>query len=192
MALSPVQGMLTTPYPFNISLSTGYRLVCRVMSFTPCVAMHNNNRFNEAMQVNRGLRFTQSTGEDNMATLPDMLRAEVARCQKLSHTYTQLGTAGAFASALLAESLHEAEQALRRNECRAIEVALERLRAFRDVTPDLPSARMAPQSRPCLLPAGAQAQRVRPQPQRSVPPASHWGSPQAMLQEQFFTWTRAA
>jgi hypothetical protein len=127
-----------------------------------------------------------------MATLPDMLRAEVARCQKLSQTYTQLGTAGAFASALLGESLREAEQALRRNECQVIELALQRLRSFRDVTPDLPAARMVPQSRPCLLPAGAQAQRVRPQPHRSGPPASHWGNPQAMLQEQFFTWTRAA
>lgn len=127
-----------------------------------------------------------------MATLPDMLRAEVARCQNLSHTYTQLGTAGAFASALLAESLREAEQALHRNECQAIELALQRLRAFRDVTPDRPSVRVAPQNRPYLLPAGLPAQRVRPQLQRSVPPASNWGNPQAMLHEQFFTWTRAA
>ena len=82
MALSPVRGMLTTPYPLNISLSTGYRLICLVKLITPCVAMHNNNRFNEAMQVNRGLRFTQSTGEDTMATLPDMLRAEVAEAME--------------------------------------------------------------------------------------------------------------
>ena len=192
MGLSPVRAMLGVRYPLNIHLSTSYRLICRVKVVTPCVAMHNGNRFNEAMQVNRGLLFTQSTGEDTMATLPDMLRAEVARCQSLSNTYTQLGTAGAFASALLSESLLEAEQALRRNDCRAIEMALERLRAFRDVTPDLPSVRVAPQSRPCLLPAGAQAQRMLPQVQRTAPQNAYWGSPQAMLQEQFFTWTRAA
>lgn len=191
MVLSPGREMLTWPSSVNTGLSTAYRLICRVKVRTPCVAMHNNKRFNEAMRANQGLRFTPSTGEDTMATLPDMLRAELARCQKLSQTYTQLGTAGAFASALLDESLHEAEQALRRNECQAIALALERLRSFRDVTPDLPAAHVAP-CRPSLLPAGAGARRTLAQPQRAVPPISYWGSPQAMLHEQFFTWTRAA
>lgn len=193
MALSPEGPMLWPVHPPKILLSTTYRLIHHVKRFTPCVAMHNINRFNEAMQTRQGLRFTQTSGEDAMATLPDMLRAEVARCQNLAQTCTQLGTAGAFASALLEESLREAEQALRRNECHAIERALLRLRSFRDVTPDRPMARVAARPR-------FEARPVVPQPQphrlyvaqRPAPQPTAWGQAWAMPQEQFFTWTRAA
>jgi hypothetical protein len=56
--------------------------------------MHNNKGFNGAKPAQPGLHFAPAQGEDTMATLPDMLRAEVARCQNLADTYAQLGTAG--------------------------------------------------------------------------------------------------
>ncbi len=194
MVLSPEGPMLWPRHPLKILLSTIYRLICRVKRFTPCVAMHNGNRFNEATQANQGLCFTQRLGEDTMATLPDMLRAEVARCQNLARTYTQLGTAGAFANALLDESLCEAEQALHRNECDGIERALMRLRAFRDVTPDRPVARIAARPRFEARPVVAQPQpqRLYMAPQRPASQPAGWGPAHAVLQEQFFTWTRAA
>lgn len=128
-----------------------------------------------------------------MATLPDMLRAEVARCQHLAQTYTQLGTAGAFASALLEESLREADQALRRNAGEDIDRALMRLRAFRDVAPDRPVASLAARPRFDARPSVAlpQPQRLYVAPQRTAPRQA-WGQASASPQEQFFTWTRAA
>jgi hypothetical protein len=121
-----------------------------------------------------------------MATLPDVLRAELARCQTLARDYAELGTAGAFASALLANSLHEAEQALRQNDAEAIQRALNHLRSFRDVMPEgrrvAPVARHPPAS-PMMV-TGPKHRSVVPMPAR-IPP-------QPALHEQFFTWTRAA
>lgn len=57
--LSPEGLMLWLRQRLKIQVSTTYRLIHRVKRFTPCVAMHNANRFNEAMQANQGLCFTQ-------------------------------------------------------------------------------------------------------------------------------------
>jgi hypothetical protein len=151
--------------------------------------MHNGKRFNQAMQARDTACVSPRQQEDTMATLPDILRAEVARCHNLAQNYTLLGTAGAFASALLEESLRDAHQALRLNERQAIERALERLRAFRDVRPDLPVTRVAPPSRLRALPGTTHS---LPRERHGSVPEAGWGRGGAVLQEQFFTWTRAA
>jgi hypothetical protein len=129
-----------------------------------------------------------------MATLPDMLRAEIARCQSLIQDYAALGSAGAFAHALLREALAEAQQLLRCGDVHAIQQSVERLRTFREVMPDV-QARRAPAARPMLAAAHQSATlnlpATRAYQHRSV--VALWGAPQPQpVQEQFFTWTRRA
>jgi hypothetical protein len=109
-----------------------------------------------------------------MNTLEDMLLAEQARCRQLAREYTELGSAAAFARALLEDCLRSAEEAVQQRQLVLMQRALDRLVRFQTVnhlairlshgvTP-ISSRRPAPAARP-------------------VP---------ARLQEQFFTWTRAA
>lgn len=111
-----------------------------------------------------------------MATLPDMLRAEMYRCQTLARDYATLGSTGAFARALLDEAVLAAEHALRHGDVAVIQHALDRLRTFREVMPDTPP-RMA------VRPAAGLARDAA-----AIAPAQ----PRTILQEQFFTWTRRA
>ena len=101
-----------------------------------------------------------------MATLPDMLRAEQARCQQLSRDYASLGSAGAFARALLEQALAEAQQALRIGDICAIAPALERLRTFREVMPDCAAA-------PSHWPATV-ARAGRANPTAATPDRGQW------------------
>jgi hypothetical protein len=125
-----------------------------------------------------------------MATLPDMLRAELARCHPLARSYDAMGSTGAFACALLDEALSEAAHALREGDLACVQKALDRLRSFRDVMPDLTHARVLRTSawignslrhpgHPATVVARSEAWPFRP----SAP---------APAQEQFFTWNRAA
>lgn len=115
-----------------------------------------------------------------MATLPDMLRAELARCQILQTHYASFGTAGAFAGALLDDALRRAQLALQTLDGEAIQHAVERLHLFRDVMPDPPAAPHRPAG--AGHPAGIR-----------LPPGvrAAWQPPHTLLQQQFFTWTRA-
>lgn len=122
-----------------------------------------------------------------MATLPDMLRAEIARCETIARHHAALGSTGAFARALVDEALREAQRVLRAGDVHAIEQMLQRLRSFREVTPDLvPPAPPRP-PRPSLADSAA----VRAgwlQPGAGRPGA--WVQPRPVAQEQYFTWGR--
>jgi len=111
-----------------------------------------------------------------MNTLEDMLLAEQARCRQLAREYTELGSAAAFARALIEDCLRGAEEALQGRQLIAMQRALERLLRFQKLNhPSIQvshGARPSPQRRP-PMPAMAQRAPVR-------------------VQEQFFTWTRAA
>jgi len=109
-----------------------------------------------------------------MNTLEDMLLAEQARCRQLAREYTELGTAAAFARALIEECLRGAEEALQNRHLIAMQRALERLLRFQTLN------HLAIQISHGVT--TAPARRLAPQPvRRHLPP-----------QEQFFTWTRAA
>ena len=112
-----------------------------------------------------------------MATLPDMLHAEIQRCRRVAEDCASLGTSGAFASALIQQALRQAERALEARELPAIQQSIDRLRGWQDVMPDAPRravpAPVAPR-RPGL--------GVAPQGRPLWAPTPR---------EQFFTWKRA-
>ncbi|MBQ0957389.1 hypothetical protein KAK06_00330 [Ideonella sp. 4Y11] len=110
-----------------------------------------------------------------MATLPDMLHAEIQRCRRVAGDCASLGSTGAFANALLEQALRDAEQALRRHEAASIEQSLERLRRYREVLPEAPSRPVS---------ASTPVRRALPR----TPMTPYWAAPR----EQFFTWKRAA
>ena len=110
-----------------------------------------------------------------MNTLEDMLLAEQARCRQLAREYTELGTAAAFARALIEDCLRGAEEALHNKHLVAMQRALERLLRFQTLN------HLAIQ-----ISHGAQPAPVR----RAAPPVQH--RPMLHMHEQFFTWTRAA
>ena len=110
-----------------------------------------------------------------MNTLEDMLLAEQARCRQLAREYAELGTAAAFARALIEECLRAAEEAVQSKHLVAMQRVLERLLRFQTLN-----------HLSIQLSHGTQ--------QRSAPilrPAS-WQRGPLRMQEQFFTWTRAA
>jgi len=76
-----------------------------------------------------------------MATLPEMLRAERIRCQALLRDFAVLGSSGAFAAALIGESIHAADDAVRNGNMIAMQRALDRLRRFEDVKVAPPASR---------------------------------------------------
>ena len=73
-----------------------------------------------------------------MATLPDMLHAEIQRCRRVAEDCASLGTSGAFASALIQQALRQAERALEGRDLPAIQQSIDRLRGWQDVMPDAP------------------------------------------------------
>ena len=110
-----------------------------------------------------------------MNTLEDMLLAEQARCRQLAREYTELGTAAAFARALIEDCLRAAEEAVQNRHLIAMQRALERLLRFQTLN------HLAIQ-----ISHGAQPTPLR----RVAPPVQH--RPMLPMSEQFFTWTRAA
>lgn len=108
-----------------------------------------------------------------MNTLEDLLLAEQARCRQLAREYAELGTAAAFARALIEDCLRAAEEALQNQQLLSMQRALERLLRFQ--TLNLLAIQLS---------HGAQvaAPRRAAAPVRTLP----------RMQEQFFTWTRAA
>jgi hypothetical protein len=118
-----------------------------------------------------------------MATLPDTLRAELARCHPLARSYDAMGSTGAFACALLDAALQEAENALRSGDVAAVQQSVDRLRSFRDVMPDRTPARVM---------RGPGAVSFQARSSQLMATAASWARPPAPVQEQFFTWTRAA
>lgn len=108
-----------------------------------------------------------------MNTLEDMLLAEQARCRQLAREYTELGTAAAFARALIDDCLRGAEDALQNRHLVAMQRSLEQLLRFQTLN------HLAIQISHGVT---TSVRRAAPQPvRRQLPP-----------QEQFFTWTRAA
>lgn len=110
-----------------------------------------------------------------MATLPDMLHAEIQRCRRVAGDCASLGSTGAFANALLEQALRDAELALRQRDSAGIQQALERLRRYRDVLPEAPTRSIS-----ASTPVRRAVQRT--------PLTPYWAAPR----EQFFTWKRAA
>jgi hypothetical protein len=108
-----------------------------------------------------------------MTTLEDMLLAEQARCRQLAREYAELGTAAAFARALMDDCLRGAEEALRGRQLLSMQRALERLLRFQTLN------HLAIQVSHGAQPVAAQ---------RPVAAAR----PPVRMQEQFFTWSRAA
>jgi hypothetical protein len=108
-----------------------------------------------------------------MNTLEDMLLAEQARCRHLLREYVELGSAAAFARALLEDGLRSAEEAVQNKQLVLMQRALDRLARFQTVNP------LA-----IKLSHGA-----TPINTRRMAPAAR---PMPRMQEQFFTWTRAA
>ncbi|MBQ0944213.1 hypothetical protein KAK07_12785 [Ideonella sp. 4Y16] len=111
-----------------------------------------------------------------MATLPDMLHAEIQRCRRVAGDCASLGSTGAFANALLEQALRDAEAALRQRDSAGIQQALERLRRYREVLPEAPARTIS---------ASTPVRRAMPQ---RTPLTPYWAAPR----EQFFTWKRAA
>lgn len=110
-----------------------------------------------------------------MTTLEDLLLAEQSRCRQLAREYAELGSAAAFARALLDDCLRGADEARQSHDAAAMQAALERLQRFQTlnqlailVSRGLPSAAALAAQRPA-----SRAARVPVRPQ-----------------EQFFTWTR--
>jgi hypothetical protein len=110
-----------------------------------------------------------------MNTLEDMLLAEQARCRQLAREYAELGTAAAFARALIEECLRAAEEALQSKHLIAMQRVLERLLRFQTLN------HLAIQISHGTQP-GVSVLRPASAPQRRP----------VRMQEQFFTWTRAA
>ena len=108
-----------------------------------------------------------------MNTLEDMLLAEQARCRQLAREYVELGSAAAFARALIEEGMRSAEEALRQKQLIAMQRALERLLRFQTLN------HRAIQVAPGTM-------------RRPPPPAAPRLRTPVRMQEQFFTWTRAA
>ena len=108
-----------------------------------------------------------------MTTLEDMLLGEQARCRQLAREYAELGSAAAFARALLDDCLRSAEEALQSQHLIAMQRALDRLLRFQTLN-QLAIQVAHGLGRPAAAPrAPAMRQPVR-------------------MQEQFFTWNRAA
>jgi hypothetical protein len=108
-----------------------------------------------------------------MTTLEDMLLAEQARCRQLAREYAELGSAAAFARALIDDCLRHAETALQGGQLLVMQRALERLLRFQTLN------QLAIQVSHGTQPAPAR----RAQPAQRMP---------QQPQEQFFTWHRAA
>lgn len=109
-----------------------------------------------------------------MSTLETLLLAEQTRCRQLLREYAELGSAGAFARALLEDSLRGADEALRTHEAEPLCRALERLQRFQS-----------------LNPMAILVSRGMPQASRAAAPRSAVWAP-VRPREQFFTWTQAA
>ena len=109
-----------------------------------------------------------------MNTLEDMLLAEQARCRQLAREYNELGTAAAFARALIEDCLRSAEDALQSRQLVAMQRALERLLRFQTLNHLAIQISHGVTTSPRRL-APASVMRSK------LPPP-----------EQFFTWTRAA
>ena len=110
-----------------------------------------------------------------MATLPEMLRAEQARCRQIAQDYAAMGNSGAFARALIEQALQTGHDAVQLSNVIAMQRALDGLRRFREV----------PKGMACET---APSRRVSFMPARPVAPS--WVAPP--VREQFFTWTRRA
>lgn len=108
-----------------------------------------------------------------MTTIEELLLAEQARCRQLAREYTELGSAAAFARALLEDCLRSADEAVQNKQLMLMQRALERLVRFQTLN------QLA-----IKLSHGATPISTR----RAAPAAR----PTPRLQEQFFTWTRAA
>lgn len=108
-----------------------------------------------------------------MSTLEDMLLAEQARCRQVAREYAELGTAAAFARALIDDCLRNAEDALQGKQLVAMQRALERLLRFQTLNH--------------LAIKVSHGVHQQAPARRTAPPR-----PPVRLQEQFFTWTRAA
>lgn len=108
-----------------------------------------------------------------MTTLEDMLLAEQARCRQLAREYAELGSASAFARALLEDCLRSAEEAVQNKQLMLMQRALDRLVRFQTLNT------LAIKLSHGVTPINAR---------RPAPVAR----PQPRVQEQFFTWTRAA
>lgn len=109
-----------------------------------------------------------------MTTLENMLLAEQARCRQLAREYAELGTAAAFARALIDDGLRSAEAALQERQGLLMQRALDRLVRFQTLN------HLAIKLSHGATPGTG--------PRRAAPAAR----PAPRLQEQFFTWTRAA
>lgn len=111
-----------------------------------------------------------------MATLPELLSAEVQRCRLVAQNYTILGSTGAFGAALLNEALQQAERALQRHDITAMQRVIDRLRSVQDVVP----------------PATNRPRPVSPAPALRALPGGRplWVPPRPAAREQFFTWGR--
>ena len=107
-----------------------------------------------------------------MSTLEDMLLAEQARCRQLAREYKELGTAADFARALIDDCLRCAEEALQSRHLITMQRTLDRMLRFQTLNPL----------------AIRVSHGVTPITQRRAPTQR----PQLRMQEQFFTWTRAA
>lgn len=108
-----------------------------------------------------------------MTTLEDMLLAEQARCRQLAREYTELGSASAFARALIEDCLRSAEEALQSRHLITMQRTLDRMVRFQTLN-----------ALAIKVSHGAS-----PAPVRTVAP------PQRLpvrMNEQFFTWSRAA
>ena len=108
-----------------------------------------------------------------MATLPEMLRAEQARCRQIAQDHAALGSSGAFARALIEQALRAADDSVRLSNVMAMQRALDGLRRFREVPPA--QIRQPVSARP-LAPRNLSMVWAAPQPPR----------------EQFFTWKQRA
>lgn len=121
------------------------------------------------------------TGEEvnTMATLPEQLRAEQARCIRLMQDFDDIGSAGAFARALISEAVRAADDALHLGNPEAMTKSLESLRRFQPVLPDQPRFGAASRRFAGYRPPAAPVWQVAP-PAWQVAP----------MREQFFTWTQ--
>ncbi|WP_374674659.1 hypothetical protein [Ideonella sp.] len=111
-----------------------------------------------------------------MTTLEDLLLAEQSRCRQLAREYAELGSAAAFARALLDDCLRGADEARHSHDAAAMQAALERLQRFQTLNQ---LAILVSRG----LPSAASLARNLPAARAPMPPMRP--------QEQFFTWTRA-
>jgi hypothetical protein len=112
-----------------------------------------------------------------MTTLEDMLLAEQARCRQLAREYTELGSASAFARALIDDCLRSADEALQSRHLITMQRTLDRMLRFQTLN--------------ALAIKVSHGATPMPMPHRRAPVQQR--HPMRMQQqEQFFTWNRAA